>query len=211
MSHYAIGVIIPKEELETAEGRVHLMMEPFNESIEVDPYIYMNKDDIRKEFEEYKKTINKEKIDNYIKDSTFNDILKYIDKDDSDSAFEIWKNWYYGKRNFDVNGNMLSTYNPNSKWDWYVIGGRWDGIFHDSEPLDQENITTVSAHIDNIKKNPAHMLYGLLDVDGEWHENAVMGWWGLHGEVQEGWNQNYLDILNKAPEGSYIIVVDCHI
>lgn len=27
----------------------------------------------------------------------------------------------------DENGNLLSTYNPNSKWDWYQIGGRWDG------------------------------------------------------------------------------------
>lgn len=23
----------------------------------------------------------------------------------------------------------LSTYNPNSKWDWYVVGGRWAGYF----------------------------------------------------------------------------------
>ena len=26
------------------------------------------------------------------------------------------------------NGNELSTYNPNSKWDWYEIGGRWRDI-----------------------------------------------------------------------------------
>ena len=24
------------------------------------------------------------------------------------------------------NGDLLSTYNPNSKWDWYTIGGRWN-------------------------------------------------------------------------------------
>ena len=23
------------------------------------------------------------------------------------------------------NGNHLITYNPNSRWDWYSIGGRW--------------------------------------------------------------------------------------
>ena len=27
----------------------------------------------------------------------------------------------------DKDGNILSTYNPESKWDWYSIGGRWSG------------------------------------------------------------------------------------
>ena len=26
-------------------------------------------------------------------------------------------------------GKMMTTYNPNSKWDWYSIGGRWTGFF----------------------------------------------------------------------------------
>ena len=35
------------------------------------------------------------------------------------------------KRSFDEdmiepNGDLLSIYNPNSKWDWYTIGGRWN-------------------------------------------------------------------------------------
>lgn len=29
--------------------------------------------------------------------------------------------------NVDEEGNILSTYNPESKWDWYSIGGRWNG------------------------------------------------------------------------------------
>ena len=27
----------------------------------------------------------------------------------------------------DEEGNLYTTYNPNSKWDWYSIGGRWGG------------------------------------------------------------------------------------
>lgn len=26
------------------------------------------------------------------------------------------------------NGNHLTTYNPNSRWDWYSIGGRWRNL-----------------------------------------------------------------------------------
>lgn len=28
----------------------------------------------------------------------------------------------------DENGDLLSTYNPDSKWDWYTEGGRWSGM-----------------------------------------------------------------------------------
>ena len=28
----------------------------------------------------------------------------------------------------DAEGNLLSTYNPRSKWDWWSEGGRWDGM-----------------------------------------------------------------------------------
>ena len=28
----------------------------------------------------------------------------------------------------DKDGNIISTYNPDSKWDWYEIGGRWSGM-----------------------------------------------------------------------------------
>ena len=46
----------------------------------------------------------------------------------------------YEKRGDDWNGNewrkdengewaAYSTYNPDSKWDWYVLGGRWTGAF----------------------------------------------------------------------------------
>lgn len=31
---------------------------------------------------------------------------------------------YYGDR-MDEKGNVYTTYNPNSKWDWYSVGGRW--------------------------------------------------------------------------------------
>lgn len=27
-------------------------------------------------------------------------------------------------------GSVISYYNPNSKWDWWVIGGRWEGLIH---------------------------------------------------------------------------------
>ena len=28
----------------------------------------------------------------------------------------------------DKKGNLYSTYNPDSKWDWYCVGGRWSDM-----------------------------------------------------------------------------------
>jgi hypothetical protein len=40
-------------------------------------------------------------------------------------------------------GAYKSTYNPNSKWDWYSIGGRWTGVLSDYDPQkDTDNIET---------------------------------------------------------------------
>ena len=43
--------------------------------------------------------------------------------------------------NMMKNGNELSTYNPNSKWDWYSVGGRWRNLLltkEDNEDVIQE-------------------------------------------------------------------------
>lgn len=39
-----------------------------------------------------------------------------------EDAWEEAKKWGYG---MDDDENLLSTYNPESKWDWYSEGGRW--------------------------------------------------------------------------------------
>lgn len=35
---------------------------------------------------------------------------------------------------------QLSNYNPQSKWDWWTIGGRWAGKFHVKEPFEMEDV-----------------------------------------------------------------------
>lgn len=48
-----------------------------------------------------------------------------IDLRDDDALFHRVKKLYGSELNKD--GDCISTYNPNSKWDWYSIGGRWPG------------------------------------------------------------------------------------
>lgn len=36
-----------------------------------------------------------------------------------------------------------STYNPDSKWDWYQVGGRWSGYFPVKQPLDMDRASEL--------------------------------------------------------------------
>lgn len=78
------------------------LLAPYSENLEVEPYLKYKYDEaIKKAKEEYgyKHRSNKE-------------LLKIFAND-------------YGL--IDINGDLYSTYNPNSKWDYYQIGGRFDG------------------------------------------------------------------------------------
>lgn len=136
MSHYTVGVIIKKERfdeafnlitgLENAEDTVidkmkratinHILntvLEPFDENKEVEPYLSTSMENIEQEFEEIK---------SYKGDDNF-----YIDlreKYKNATLDDFIKGFY--QQDYNEEG-LLSTYNPNSKWDWYVIGGRWNG------------------------------------------------------------------------------------
>lgn len=47
-------------------------------------------------------------------------------------------------------GNELSTYNPNSKWDWYSVGGRWRNSLLTKE--DNEDVISKTSLEDLINQ-----------------------------------------------------------
>lgn len=90
-------LVIHKEDQDIEE-----LLTPYDKNLEVEPYLKYRYDEaIKKAKEEYgyRHCSNKE-------------------------LFKIFANDY---RLIDINGDLYSTYNPNSKWDWYSIGGRFDG------------------------------------------------------------------------------------
>jgi hypothetical protein len=118
MSHFTVGVISrPDQDIDE-------MLAPYSENLEVEPYIDVSKTEVienaRKRKEEFLEKIN----------NGDTSILKYAQKHISaNTDEELYKAEceYWDYTNFDENGNVLSTYNPQSKWDWYQVGGRWGG------------------------------------------------------------------------------------
>ena len=127
MSHYKVYVI-------TEDGDVDDALAPFDENREVDPYIDVRKEDVVPNF----RKAHQQYLENWIEDlkaaQSDNDKEKIeraermiaSNKEDlSLSDEEIYRR-ETEDRDLDEDGNILSTYNPDSKWDWYdENGGRW--------------------------------------------------------------------------------------
>lgn len=100
MSHYAVLVIHDKGQ------SIEELLAPYSENLKVEPYLeYKHNDAIE--------MIKKEYI-------PFNDFLKGY----SDDELLNWFVKQYSSYSLK-DGDIYTTYNPNSKWDWYQIGGRF--------------------------------------------------------------------------------------
>lgn len=123
MSHFTVGVIHREDQ------DIETLLAPYNENIEVEPYVFKTKDELIAE--------GYRNADHYryiIKHGDNNDDIVNHWGDDFLDAFSdeemYWASCkYHGLYNDDLDkdGNWISTYNPKSKWDWYSIGGRWSG------------------------------------------------------------------------------------
>lgn len=104
MSHFAVLVIGENPELQ---------LEPFDENLECEAYCVGDVSEADKE-----------------------QMLRYYNR--TDVVYNTFEECYREK-GVEWNGNAwrledgvwkeYSTYNPDSKWDWYQLGGRWTGAF----------------------------------------------------------------------------------
>lgn len=133
MSHFSVAVFT--DEYTTVEE----LLEPFSEDIEVEQYIALTKEDIIQREKDRIKDLKK-LYKEYRKDKTayrrkhFNNVghLRFIKRVPLISKWSNEKLYKYGIRYYDKeeiaeNGGIYSTYNPDSKWDWYEIGRTMGG------------------------------------------------------------------------------------
>ena len=141
------------------------------------------------------------------------------------------------------NGNGVleewSTYNPDSKWDWYSLGGRWgksiktksgefvDKCFLDEidwspfkpEDYEEETQKDWSGKEYHPLKDSVQYHYTENDVpfcviiDGVWYERGKMGWWTFVSDEKEksDWNEEFMTLVKTLPEKSLVANYDFHI
>lgn len=115
-------------------------------------------------------------------------------------------------------GLYKSEYNPQSKWDWYIIGGRWAGEARKIAPLYHGNILSVSGLLEHDcklggdvnNKNESYYPFSILAPESEWIERGNMGWWGMVSDEKDNWPDVLKETLTKYQD-HYGVLVDVHI
>jgi len=195
----------------------------YDESRQVEPYIAYTKEDAidsvkqnhAKAYENALEALNRSDISEQNREY-YN---KVVDKGLFISYEDAWKeakDWGY---ELDENENLMSTYNPNSRWDWYCIGGRWSGFLCTKEKDNEGNPIRVNQtqfkDIDwdyMIENNIIPFNY--VTEDGEWCEKGEMGWWGMttNETPSESWKETFKRYINSIKDTDCLVTaIDFHI
>lgn len=117
MSHFSVAVFTEPGQLD-----VDALLEPFWEGIEFPRYVDETKAELIARGREEAGNVE-------ISD---------------DEAYRVATK-YYDAENLDpITGDHYTTYNPNSKWDWYEVGGRWSDMLFAKDDMCRHDSLAVS-------------------------------------------------------------------
>jgi hypothetical protein len=163
MSHFTVAVFTEPDGLTVDE-----LLEPFDENMTVDRYIsYTKQQIIERSKQAFQSVIDSEEFKQYIADpehyAETHDVssgrLEYL-KEVADTHYwtdeQFYKDGikYVDEDELDEEGNVFSTYNPKSKWDWYEVGGRWSDMLKL-----KDGTTTDSAQVKDLDLTPDPKAY----------------------------------------------------
>lgn len=194
-------------------------LDQYWEEEEVEEYIYETKEEaIASEINRRKENIKwrKEKIkQNDPRSSEYQQWIDEHPKHNKRTAWKAVKELY--KERMDKNGNILSTYNPNSQWDWYSIGGRWNGFLplkkKDSkgEVIYCNESTVGEVDWDRLFKE-RYAPYCYVTPSGDWISREDTNWSTSNKEeIKKIWNKQFLEELKSYDSDEPVTVIDFHI
>lgn len=186
MTHFPVLVILPQPEGPRGlEAAVAALLDPYDEDTSVEPYkAYFEPEAITRMADAYS-----------------------IDPTDLPALVAKMKDWCGHGGGIEEDGRLYqwSVYNPKSRWDWWVIGGRWSnsGFWPETPSAD-------AGLIEQIKLDDP--LNDLVTPDGEWHESGRHGWWGIYEPKtgEDEWRAKFYEILSGF-RTHVAVLVDCHI
>ena len=221
MSHFCVYVFHDKD------TSIDTLLAPYDENLVVEPYVEYNKEEaiakVRKEIEDYKNGPYAEYIKNpeeyekkykctkkYI-EFLKNEFPKKINWTD-DQCYDDMKE-YYDSDMIDKDGNLLSIYNPKSKWDWYEVGGRWDGGIPMKTNIKLEIKSCNECMVSQIDMDKISPPYAYVDTNGIWNERGETGWFGIssNDKDEKSWDDEFKKFINNQKKSTIVTLVDCHI
>ena len=134
---------------------------------------------------------------------------------------------YFGYKEFE--GRYGHWHNPDARWDWWVLGGRWRRMITLKKgvkaewPEEGENGTFGEKANAKIPKGETCVdvarfkdidfsksfgekkefsTYSVLDENGDWHEAGSMGWFGISNASEEEKAKHYDEFHKEYLEGT---------
>lgn len=234
MSHFVAVVLVPKDTpAEDIPGVVEGLLEPYNEQIEVAPYdeecycvnsaarrairpgTSARLDAARAEF------VAPEGADEDEVDQKWREFIKPI-LEEEDALMQAHPEFNKPKPDCEeCNGTGVrqTTYNPKSKWDWWRIGGRWDGWLRGLEALPGDGFN-FGPQYESAERNicpvmeisPPFPPFAIVLPDGTWAEKGEMGWWGIVSNAKDKarWEEQTQTIFAQYAD-CIAVAVDMHI
>lgn len=126
---------------------------------------------------------------------------------------------YYGADEAGVDEGGLyyiSTRNPQGRWDYWVIGGRWDGVIQGKSRNTKGRSNYGPEHeqlqynICPVRELPADVLpEWILTPDGKWYEQEMRSLYPTPQE-NEAWRKVVQPLLEQYQD-CFAVGVDCHL
>ena len=206
MTHFTIGIILPHG-VNDAEGFIAEVMEPYFEHADAEPYVCYT---LEQAAADLASTIHRLELI-ISRNEPHYDIEKCRQQLDQLRAMtpqQKYEEYLRCQEHFNDKGEPVSTYNPDSKWDWFVIGGRWDGWINDLDTSCESlaDNTALTEEVIARDKIP----HAIITPDGQWHERGQMGWWAMLLTENENWEQEATALLASYP-CHRVVIVDAHI
>lgn len=241
MSHFCVLAILDKEQAEDVQGSLDDLMAPYSENKDVEEYdhkcycvgglarkaaqsaaqetLKVTWDGLRDEFHKAEEALPEKERDDWggrqkrwkLKTRFLVEMTDKLER----SHFQYQKP---DPTCDECKGTGLykSTYNPDSKWDWWSIGGRWTGDLTDYDPsIDPKNIEICDLCMgsgirkDEIgnkerQRDPAYTCNGCSGKGKrvKWPTE----WASFEGDVQPMSNikEGYTPFAILTPEGEWI-------
>lgn len=221
MSHFCVYVFHDKD------TSIDNLLAPYDENLVCKPYVEYTKEEaiakVRKDIEDYKNGTYAEYFKNpeeyWKKYGRNTGHIEYLEDE-----FPKKLNWTdeqcydYIKQDYtpdmiDKDGNILSRYNPKSKWDWYEVGGRWSGGIPMKTNTKLEIKSCNECKVSQIDMDKIGTPYAYVDTNGNWYERGEMGWFGAssNDKDEKSWNDEFKRFINNQKKSTIVTLVDCHI
>lgn len=227
MHHRVLVVLDASVSYEDIERELIEVLAPFDENLVMDPYLSISREDLiireRAKFQNLMETRFVEYMQNqeafadkygHFHAGFIGGKLPGLVAGDDDAIWE-YVSQEYGSEEIDENGDIISTWNLDGHWDYWVIGGRFN-----SSVLNADSIGTDTSIIRRGELKSLNDIEGFVGKDGGWiaehifikerSEEKFAFSDEDHEEMREKFSAFVHKELMKVDPQDWLIVVDAH-